>query len=117
MRVDPLKRREEAQISLIEGDFYALLATESKRNRLEVNLPSADATIDSGSFWVSQDDDAAKFSNYDVKPVSITARGETLVLGRNEGALVPTGEAPAGKGFGAPTDRPAAAGGRGKTVW
>ncbi len=94
MRVDPLKRREEAQISLIEGDFYALLATESKRNRLEVNLPNADATIDSGSFWVSQDDDAAKFSNYDVKPVSITARGETLVLGRNEGALVPTGEAP-----------------------
>ncbi len=94
MRVDPLKRREEAQISLIEGDFYALLATESKRNRLEVNLPSADATIDSGSFWVSQDDEAAKFSNYDVKPVSITARGETMVLGRNEGALVPTGEAP-----------------------
>ncbi len=94
MRVDPLKKREEAQISLIEGDFYALLATESQRNRLEVSLPNADATIDSGSFWVSQDADAAKFSNYDTKPVSITARGETMVLGRNEGALVPTGEAP-----------------------
>ncbi|MCR9135680.1 MAG: FecR domain-containing protein [Alphaproteobacteria bacterium] len=94
MRVDPLKRREEAQISLIEGDFYALLATESKRNRLEVSLPNADAKIDSGSFWVSQDDDTAKFSNYDVKPVSISAGGETLVLGRNEGALVRTGEAP-----------------------
>jgi hypothetical protein len=94
MRVDPLKRREEAQISLIEGDFYALLATESNRNRLEVSLPNADAKIDSGSFWVSQDSDSAKFSNYDIKPVSITASGETLVLGRNEGALVRTGEAP-----------------------
>ena len=94
MRVDPLKRREEAQISLIEGDFYALLATESKRNRLEVSLPNADAKIDSGSFWVSQDTDSAKFSNYDVKPVSISAGGETLVLGRNEGALVRAGEAP-----------------------
>lgn len=94
MRVDPLKRREEAQISLIEGDFYALLATESKRNRLEVSLPNADAKIDSGSFWVSQDKDTAKFSNYDVKPVSISAGGETMVLGRNEGALVRTGEAP-----------------------
>lgn len=97
MRVDPLKRREEAQISLIEGDFYALLATESKRNRLEVNLPNADAKIDSGSFWVSQDADTAKFSNYDVKPVSISAGGETMVLGRNEGALVRTGEAPTEK--------------------
>ncbi len=94
MRVDPLKRREEAQISLVEGDFYALLATESKRNRLEVSLPNADAKIDSGSFWVSQDSDSAKFSNYDVKPVSISAGGETMVLGRNEGALVRSGEAP-----------------------
>lgn len=94
MRVDPLRRSEEAQISLIQGDFYALLATESKRNRLEVSLPNADAKIDSGSFWVSQDGDGAKFSNYDIKPVSISAGGETMVLGRNEGALVRTGEAP-----------------------
>lgn len=94
MRVDPLKRREEAQISLVEGDFYALLATETKRNRLEVNLPNVDAAIDSGSFWVSHDNSGAKFSNYDVKPVAITSGTETLVLGRNEGAFVRTGEAP-----------------------
>ncbi len=97
MRADPLKRRDEAKISLVEGDFYALLATESSRNRLEVNLPNADATIDSGSFWVSQDTDGAKFSNYDNKPVSIEAAGETLVLGRNEGAVVRPGQAPAAK--------------------
>ncbi len=94
MRVDPLKRREEAKISLVEGDFYALLATESDRNQLEVNLANVDAKIDSGSFWVSQDKDGAKFSNYDVKPVSITAGDETLVLGRNEGAVVRNGEKP-----------------------
>lgn len=94
MRVDPLKRREEAQISLVEGDFYALLATESNRNRLEVNLPNVEAKIDSGSFWVSQDESGAKFSNYDVKPVAIIAGEETLVLGRNEGAVVGTGQRP-----------------------
>ena len=94
MRVDKLSRRAEAKISLVQGDFYALLTPESKRNRLEVTLPSAEATIDSGNFWVSQDSKVAKFSNYDAKPVSITASGETLVLGRNEGALVEAGTAP-----------------------
>lgn len=94
MRVDPLKRREEAKISLVEGDFYALLATESDRNQLEVSLPNVDAKIDSGSFWVSQDAGGAKFSNYDVKPVSIQAGDKTLVLGRNEGAVVRNGDAP-----------------------
>jgi hypothetical protein len=97
MRVDPLKRREEAQISLVEGDFYALLATETQRNRLEVNLPNVDASIDSGSFWVSHDGTGAKFSNYDVKPVSITSGADTLVLGRNEGTFVRTGDTPRDK--------------------
>ena len=94
MRADPLQRREDAQISLVQGDFYALLASENNRNRLEVNLPNADATIDSGSFWVSQDQSGAKFSNFDVKPVSVTAAGETTVLGRNEGAVIRNGSAP-----------------------
>jgi hypothetical protein len=94
MRDDPLKRRKEAQISLVEGDFYALLAPESDRSRLEVNLANVDAKIDSGSFWVSQDQDGAKFSNYDAKPVAIVSGEDTLVLGRNEGAVVRAGEAP-----------------------
>lgn len=94
MRVDPLTRREEAKISLVEGDFYALLSSESSRSRLEVSLPSADAQIDSGNFWVSQDEEAAKFSNFEEKPVTISAAGETLVLGMNEGAVVEAGKAP-----------------------
>lgn len=94
MRVDPLTRREEAKISLVEGDFYALLTPESERNRLEVSLQSADAKIDSGNFWVSQDEKAARFSNYEERPVEISAAGETLVLGMNEGAVVQSGQAP-----------------------
>ncbi|MBL4644998.1 MAG: FecR domain-containing protein [Rhizobiales bacterium] len=94
MRVDPLNRSEEAKISLVEGNFYALLATESQRSSLEVNLPNVDATIESGSFFVSQDEGGAKFSNYDAKPVAITAGDETIVLGRNEGAYVRNGEVP-----------------------
>jgi len=97
IRVDPLKRKQEAQISLVKGDFYAVLASEGSRNLFEVNIPDINATIDSGNFWVSHNENGSKFTNYDVKPVSITARGETLTLGRNEGAFVQKGAAPGQK--------------------
>ena len=97
MRDDPLKRRKEAQISLVEGDFYALLAPDSDRSKLEVNMANVDAKIESGNFWVSQDASGAKFSNYDAKPVAIVSGEDTLVLGRNEGAVVKSGDQPTEK--------------------
>ena len=104
MRDDPLSRRKEAQISLVEGDFYALLAPESERSKLEVRLKNVDAKIDSGNFWVSQDADTAKFSNYDSAPVAIVSGGETMTLGRNEGAVVRSGEAPRKRSTCSPSD-------------
>jgi hypothetical protein len=94
MRDDPLRRKKEAQISLVEGDFYALLAPDSDRSKLEVKMAGVDASVESGNFWVSQDAAGAKFSNFDVKPVAIVSGGDTLVLGRNEGAVVRPGAAP-----------------------
>jgi hypothetical protein len=88
LRDDPLKRRKEAQISLVEGDFYALLAPDSDRNRLEVKLADVDAQIDSGNFWMSREKGTAKLANYDIKPVAIVSGGDTLQLGRNEGAVI-----------------------------
>jgi hypothetical protein len=124
MRDDPLKRREEAQISLVEGDFYALLAPGSDRSRLEVNLANVDAKIDSGNFWVSQDAGGAKFSNFDSKPVAIVSGEDTLVLGRNEGAIVKPGEAPKDKvavigrvTLTTPDDNAVVAGGHVRLAW
>ncbi len=93
IRFDPLKRREEAEINLVTGDFYAILGAESSRNRLEVQLPNVDAKIDSGDFWVSHDRTGAKFTNYDSRPVTVSAGGETIELGRNQGAFVRDGTA------------------------
>lgn len=90
MRYDPLTRREEAKVSLVEGDFYALLASESGRTSFAVDIPEAKARIESGDFWVSSDDAGAKFTNYDDRPVAVVARDETVVLGRNEGLVLST---------------------------
>ncbi|WP_026872605.1 FecR domain-containing protein [Inquilinus limosus] len=88
MRYDPLTRHEEAKVSLIEGDFYALLASESERTSFEVEIPEAQARIESGDFWVSSGDAGAKFTNYDDRPVAVATSSETVVLGRNEGLVL-----------------------------
>ncbi len=94
MRVDPLNNREEARVSLVEGDFYALLAGDGNRQQFQVDIPEIDARIDSGNFWVSHGEDGARFTNYDDKPVEVQAHGETVMLGRNEGTVVRPGETP-----------------------
>jgi hypothetical protein len=88
MRYDPLTKHEEAKVSLVEGDFYALLASGSERKSFAVDIPEAKARIESGDFWVSSNDDGAKFTNYDDRPVAVATKGETVVLGRNEGLVV-----------------------------
>ncbi len=95
MRFDPLSRKEEAKVSLIEGDFYALLSGESgDRNRFNVEIPEVNAVIDSGNFWVSNDQGKAKFANYDDQVVAVAANGGTVTLGKNEGTVVDKGEKP-----------------------
>lgn len=97
MRVDPLKREEDAKVSLVEGDFYALLGGGSDRKTLEVDVPDVNAQIDSGDFWVRQDQAGAKFTNYDNRRVEIATRGERVELGRNEGVVIRAGAAPQDK--------------------
>lgn len=97
MRVDPLKKKEDAKVTLVEGDFYALLGGDSDRKTLEVDVPDVNAQIDSGDFWVRQDVSGAKFTNYDDRRVEIAARGDRVELGRNEGVVIRAGEAPRDK--------------------
>jgi len=94
MRVDPLTRREEATVSLLEGDFYALLSAGTARSDFAVELPEAETDIDSRSFWVRRDISGAKFTNYDDQLLRVSAEGASVALGRNEGTVVRRGEPP-----------------------
>ena len=94
MRYDPLHRTEEAKVSLVEGDFYALLAGGDDKSKFNVEIPQVDATIDSGDFWVSNDATNTKFANYDDEEVKVAANGETVTLGKNEGTVIGKGEKP-----------------------
>ena len=97
MRVDPLSREEEAKVSLIEGDFYALLAGKSQRKNFELEVPEVETQIDSTNFWVRRDTSGSKFTNYDQRTLQVSAQGESVDLGRNEATLVRSGAPPSDK--------------------
>ncbi|EWY41846.1 hypothetical protein N825_24370 [Skermanella stibiiresistens SB22] len=95
MRADPLERAQEAKVNLIEGDFYALLAGKSRRKTFDLEIPDVDTKINSTSFWVERDRRGSKFTNYDDATLEVAANGASVTLGRNEGTVVRTGQAPA----------------------
>ena len=97
MRFDPLNKTEAAKVSLVEGDFYALLAGGDDRKTFNVEIPQVDAVIDSGNFWVSNDAASAKFTNYDDRTVAVSADGAMVTLGKNEGTIVDRGAKPRSK--------------------
>jgi hypothetical protein len=97
MRVDPLSREEDAKVSLIEGDFYALLAGKSQRKNFELEVPEVETRIDSTNFWVRRDTSGSKFTNYDQRVLQVSAQGESVDLGRNEATLVRSGAPPSDK--------------------
>jgi FecR protein/LysM domain len=97
MRVDPLSREEEAKVSLIEGDFYALLTGKSQRRNFELEVPEVQTQIESTNFWVRRDTSGSKFTNYDERLLQVSAQGESVDLGRNEATLVRSGAPPSDK--------------------
>jgi hypothetical protein len=97
MRVDPLSREEEAKVSLVEGDFYALLAGKSQRKSFELEVPEVQTEIESTNFWVRRDVAGSKFANFDERVLAVSAQGESVSLGRNEATLVRSGAPPSEK--------------------
>ena len=91
MRTDPLSRTEEAKVSLVEGDFYALLSGKSERKKFDLEVPEVETDVDSRNFWVRSDPSGSKFTNYDEGALRVSANGAEVTLGRNEGTLVRSG--------------------------
>lgn len=97
MRTDPLSRTEEAKVSLVEGDFYALLSGKSERKKFDLEVPEVQTDVDSRNFWVRSDPSGSKFTNYDEGALRVSANGAEVTLGRNEGTLVRNGRQPTDK--------------------
>ncbi len=97
MRSDALSRREEAKVSLVQGDFYALLSGKSAQNKFEVEVPEVKTDVESRDFWVRRDASGSKFTNFDDRSLSVNANGATVTLGRDEATMVRNGRPPTEK--------------------
>ena len=90
MRSDPLTGGEVTKVSLVNGDFYALLNQLGDRTAFEVGGARASrprpSRPTSGSSTTAR---SSRFANYDAPALEITRGGETISLGENEGAVVP----------------------------
>lgn len=88
MRADPLTGGQSTKVSLVEGDFYALLNQLSDRTEFHVEVPGVETRTRSADFWIRHDEEATRFANYDRAALQVSARGETISIGENEGALL-----------------------------
>ena len=93
MRSDPLTGGEVTKVSLVNGDFYALLNQLSERTAFEIDVEGIETTTDSVDFWIKNDTDGARFVNYDAAALEISGNGAAVSLGRNEGAVLSGGTA------------------------
>ena len=89
MRSDPLTGGEVTKVSLVNGDFYALLNQLGDRTAFEVEVPGLDTQTQSADFWVKHDGEESRFANYDAPALEIARGSEVISLGENEGAVVP----------------------------
>ena len=88
MRSDPLTGDEVTKVSLVNGDFYALLNQLSEKNAFEIDVPGVQTKTESGDFWVKNDPSGARFVNYDQAQLEVTRGGTSVMLGENEGVVL-----------------------------
>lgn len=88
MRSDPLTGGEVTKVSLVNGDFYALLNQLSDKTSFEIEVPGVETTTNSADFWIKNDRSGARFVNYDEPELEIVRGGDRIRLGENEGVVL-----------------------------
>ncbi|MFO1141580.1 MAG: FecR domain-containing protein [Amaricoccus sp.] len=88
MRSDPLTGGDVTKVSLVNGDFYALLNQLGDRSNFEVSVPGLETETQSADFWVKHDGDESRFTNYDKPALEVSKGDQKISIGENEGAVV-----------------------------
>lgn len=93
MRTNRLNNKSKAKVSLLEGDFFALLAGTKSTQNFDVDIKDIKTDIASSQFRISRDDKQSKFANYQGE-IELTASGATVKLEKNQGSVVKKNQKP-----------------------
>jgi len=87
MRVDLLKKKRDSSVSLEKGAAFALLQTNQKKKKFDLNIPGVQAEINSRNFWVEKAESQTKIANYEGE-IKLSSGGKDVILGDNQGSVV-----------------------------
>jgi hypothetical protein len=87
MRSNKLKNTQDSSIMLLEGDLSAFLTSSRRGDNFRLEIPDIETKVRSQRFWVSRDNKATRFSNYDGE-LEISIAEDTLLIGKNQGSMV-----------------------------
>ncbi len=88
MRANLLENRQQAKVSLISGDLFAMLGGNQRRNSFDLEIPGVELAGDSQDFFVQRDEKSnARFANYQGQ-LEVAAKGGRVTLDQNEGVAV-----------------------------
>jgi hypothetical protein len=93
MKMNILENKTKSKVSLVSGDFYALLGGKKSQDGFQVDLPGIETEVKSARFRVGKDEKAARFANYEGE-LGIKAAGSKVVLRENQGSVVETNKRP-----------------------
>ncbi|MCP4660621.1 MAG: FecR domain-containing protein, partial [bacterium] len=97
LRRDALSQRRESKVELIGGDLEALLKGNPRRRPLELAIPGVTVRSESKNFWASRRQGKVRLANYEHGQIELSAAGGTVVLERNQGAVVSGGRVSAAR--------------------
>ncbi len=94
MRIDLLNHRQDASVSLVQGDVYALLGGPPQTSGVDVQVPGVTTSRGSSDFWVSHLEGTTKVANYDNVEMLVASAGGTVALFESQGTVIEEGAAP-----------------------
>ncbi len=94
VRVDLLKHRPQSEVSLVEGDLFALLGNAPESRTLDIQVPGVSSQQGSSDFWISHKDNTTKVANYDDKALEVNAEGNRIMLQQQQGAVMTGDQGP-----------------------
>ncbi|MBN2354875.1 FecR domain-containing protein [candidate division KSB1 bacterium] len=87
MRVDLLKKERDSSVKLEKGAAFALLQTNHKKKKFNLNIPGVKTEINSKNFWVQKDEDATKIANYEGE-IKVSSLETSVIIEENQGSQI-----------------------------
>jgi hypothetical protein len=87
MRVDLLNKERDSSVKLEKGAAFALLQSNQKKKKFNLNIPGVKTEINSRNFWVQKEDEGTKIANYEGE-IKVTSEDATVVIEENHGSQI-----------------------------